>query len=127
MKSRFSGLLVFAVLMLGVSPLVMAQRQSTQSELSIAQRLDVMTRKLETMRRSLSSALSSMAPAEKPIEKAKQPQQSADDPVVRLRGLEKEVTSRTSEVNDLRTKNDKAEKFDSTAVDRGCIKRISIE
>ena len=118
MKSRFSGLLVFAVLMLGVSPLVMAQRQSTQSELSIAQRLDVMTRKLETMRRSLSSALSSMAPAEKPIEKAKQPQQSADDPVVRLRGLEKEVTSLTSEVNDLRTKNDKAEKFDSTAVDR---------
>src|SRR5262249_32311095 len=41
-----------------------------------------------------------------------------DDPVVRLKGLEKEVSSVTSEVNDLRTKNDKAEKFDTTAIDR---------
>jgi hypothetical protein len=37
---------------------------------------------------------------------------------VRLKGLEKEASSLTSEVSDLRTKNDKAEKFDSTAIDR---------
>jgi outer membrane protein assembly factor BamD len=43
---------------------------------------------------------------------------NADDPVVRLKGLEKEVSSLASEVNDLRTKNDKAEKFDTTAIDR---------
>src|SRR6185437_260208 len=43
---------------------------------------------------------------------------NADDPVVRLKGLEKEVGSLMSEVSDIRSKNDKAEKFDATAVDR---------
>ncbi len=38
--------------------------------------------------------------------------------MVRLKGLEKEVSSLNSEVNDIRSKNDKAEKFDATAVDR---------
>jgi len=37
---------------------------------------------------------------------------------VRLKGLEKEVTSLQSEVADIRQKNDRAEKFDATAVDR---------
>src|SRR5206468_10241035 len=41
-----------------------------------------------------------------------------DDRVVRLKGLEKEVSAVTSEVNDIRAKNDRAEKFDATAVDR---------
>jgi outer membrane protein assembly factor BamD len=43
---------------------------------------------------------------------------NADDPVVRLKSLEKEVSSVNTEVSDLRTKNDKAEKFDTTAIDR---------
>jgi outer membrane protein assembly factor BamD len=43
---------------------------------------------------------------------------NADDPLVRLKGLEKEVSSLNTEVSDLRTKNDKAEKFDTTAIDR---------
>ena len=43
---------------------------------------------------------------------------NADDPAVRLKGLEKEVSSLMSEVNDIRSKNDKAEKFDATALDR---------
>jgi outer membrane protein assembly factor BamD len=38
--------------------------------------------------------------------------------VVRLKSLEKEVSSLTSEINDIRSKNEKAEKFDSTALDR---------
>ena len=64
------------------------------------------------MRRSLNSAIKAMD------DKSKDKKANADDPVVRLKGLEKEVSSLNSEVNDIRTKNDKAEKFDPTAVDR---------
>jgi outer membrane protein assembly factor BamD len=66
------------------------------------------------MRRSLSSAVKAMEP--KTTDKDKKA--NADDPVVRLKGLQKEVSSLTSEVNDIRSKNDKAEKFDATALDR---------
>ena len=115
MKFRFLSLLVFSVLVLGLAPSVFAQQPAGTSELSINQRLEVMTSKLETMRRLLSSAISAMPPAEKSNDKTKQ---NADDPLVRLKGLEKEVSTLTSDVNDIRTKNDKAEKFDNTAVDR---------
>jgi len=74
-----------------------------------------MSSKLDLMRRSLSSAIRVMEDKSKDDKDKKA---NADDPVVRLKGLEKEVSSVSSEVNDIRTKNDKAEKFDSTAVDR---------
>ena len=73
-----------------------------------------MSSKLDLMRRSLSSALNAMDDKSKDKDK----KANADDPDVRLKGLEKEVSSLTNEVNDIRTKNDKAEKFDATAVDR---------
>lgn len=114
MKSRLISLLVFSALVLGVAQTALAQRTG-QSELSAAQRLEVLSSKLESMRRSLSSAISSMAPANKGDDKAKP---NADDPLVRLKGLEKDVSRLNSEVNDLKTKNDRAEKFDSTAIDR---------
>jgi outer membrane protein assembly factor BamD len=107
MKSRF---LIASVLILTFMQFAFAQRQA-QSELSIGQRLDVMTSKLESMRRSLNSALSAL-----PSNKDKKA--NADDPAVRLRGLEKEVSSVLSEVNDIRSKNDRAEKYDVTALDR---------
>jgi len=115
MKSRFFALISLCALMIGLSQIALAQRQGGgTAELSDAQRLDVMTSKLELMRRSLNSAISAMAPAEKSKDKKANP----DDPAVRLRNLEKDVSSLTSEVNDLRTKNDKAEKFDPTSIDR---------
>ena len=116
MKSRFFTLLVFCAFMIGLSHATLAQKPSNQTELSAVQRMDVMTSKLESMRRSLNSAIASMnPPAEKSKDKAKA---NLDDPVVRLRGLEKEVGSVLSEVNDIRSKNDKAERYDMTALDR---------
>lgn len=113
MKFSFLTLLVICASIAGFGAAVSAQEQARpQSELSAAQRLDVMTSKLESMRRSLTSAIDSMAPADK---KAKL---SADDPVVRLRGLQKEVSQLTSEVNDIRTKNDKSERYDTSSLDR---------
>jgi len=111
MKSRFLILAVFCAAVLGLPQTIFGQKPSGQTELSTAQRLDVMSSKLDSMRRSLNSALAAM-----PENKDKKA--SADDPIVRLKSLEKEVSSLTSEVNDIRNKNDKAEKFDPASVDR---------
>src|ERR1043165_7917565 len=115
MKCRLLSLLAFCALIISFNQVAIAQRSGGQTELSIAQRLDVMSSKLDLMRRSLSSALSSMTPAAKTDDKSKP---NADDPAVRLKGLEKEVSSLQSEVSDIRQKNDRAEKFDATAIDR---------
>ena len=112
MTSRFLILAVFCALIFGLPNMSFAQKPSGQTELSTAQRLDVMSSKLDLMRRSLASAINVLD------DKSKEKKTNADDPVVRLKGLEKEVSSLTSEVNDIRTKNDKAEKFDPAAVDR---------
>lgn len=112
MKSRFLTLMAICSLAAGFSSVAIAQQSSPQTELSAVQRLDVMTSKLESMRRSLSSAIGAMNPTDK---KAKP---NADDPVVILRGLEKEVSSLMSEVNDIRSKNERAERYDATSLDR---------
>ncbi|HET9480008.1 MAG TPA: outer membrane protein assembly factor BamD [Pyrinomonadaceae bacterium] len=112
MKSRVFILALFCAAVFGVPQTVFGQQKTGgQTELSTTQRLDVMSSKLDSMRRSLNSALAAM-----PEDKDKKA--NADDPVVRLKSLEKEVASLTSEVYDIRNKNDKAEKFDPAAVDR---------
>lgn len=111
MKARFLILLALSSIIFGLSLPVSAQR--TQTELSTGQRLDVMTSKLESMRRSLQSAIAAI-----PTDKNSKAKPNADDPAVRLKGLEKEVSSLLSEVNDIKAKNDRAERFDITALDR---------
>jgi outer membrane protein assembly factor BamD len=113
MKSRFIILALFCAAILGLSGTAFGQRPGGQTELSTAQRLDVMSSKLDQMRRSLNSAIAAM-----PDDKSKDKKANAEDPVVRLKGLEKEVSSLTSEINNLKSKNDKAEKFDPADVDR---------
>ena len=112
MKSRVLILAVVCALTLAVPMMGFAQRPAGQTEQSTTQRLDVMSSKLDLMRRSLNSAVKAMD------DKSKDKPANADDPVVRLKNLEKEVSSLNSEVSDIRTKNDKAEKFDSTSLDR---------
>jgi outer membrane protein assembly factor BamD len=119
MKSRFLMLAVFCALIFGLPKMGFAQKPSGgQTELSTGQRLDVMSSKLDLLRRSLSSAIRAMTDKTDKTKDPKDAKANADDPIVRLRGLEKEVSSLSSEVNDIRSKNDKAEKFDSSAVDR---------
>ena len=118
MKSRFLILAAFCALVFGLPKTGFAQQQRPggQTELSTAQRLDVMSSKLDLMRRSLNAAVNAIE--DKNSKENKDKKANPDDPVVRLKGLEKEVSSVNSEVNDIRAKNEKAEKFDSTAVDR---------
>lgn len=103
------------VLVLSVFCAALAQGGGrAQTGQSAVQRLDVMRSKLDALRRSLNSAIAGI-PA-KTTDKDKKPA-DADDPRVRLQGLEKEVASILSEVNDLHTKADKAERFDQTRLD----------
>lgn len=107
-----SALLAIA---LSAASVILAQGSAsqTQSGLSNLQRMDVMRSKLEAMRRSLDSAIAGLN-AKDSGDKNK----SADDPRVRLRGLEKEVGSVLSELNDLRGKEERAEKYDNSKLDQ---------
>jgi outer membrane protein assembly factor BamD len=114
MKFRsLKNVAVTLAIIAALSLTALAQSSSQRSELSAVQRMEVMSSKLESMRRSLNSAISSM-----PASNDKKQKPSADDPRERLRGLEKEVGSLVSEINDLRTKQERAERYDTTALDR---------
>lgn len=105
-------LAICAALIFALAGATWAQTTAS-SDLSTVQRLDVMRSKLEAMHRSLNSAISSIGGA--PNEKEKK---NPDDPRERLRGLDKEVNSILSEVNDVRSKQERSDKYDHTILDR---------
>ena len=107
-----------AVLSLGFAGTALAQggKSQVQSDLSAAQRLDIMRSKLESMRRSLTGSISALGT--KGTDKKDKEKPNPEDPRERLRGLDKEVGSILSEVNDIRGKVERSERFDATAVDR---------
>lgn len=117
MHSRFSAhLVICTALILGLGSVAFAQGTSAQSDLSPLQRLDVMRAKLDSSRRSLNSAISALeSQSGSQSEKEKK---NPDDPRQRLRGLDKEVGSLLSEINDLRGKQERSERYDQTALDR---------
>src|SRR5436305_6905842 len=97
-------------LALGLFPAAAAQ----QSQLSPTQRLDVMRSRLDTMHRTLNSAIAGLNAKDTGAGQ----EQSADDPRMRLGGLEKEAGRLLSEVSDIRGKVDRAERYDTSALDR---------
>src|SRR5438309_3568403 len=106
-------LLVLATLTLALSSATNspAQRKNdNQSGLSNLQRLDVMRSKLDSMRRSLDNAIAGLNAKDAG-------KKNPDDPRERLRSLEKEVGSVLSEVNDLHSKEERAEKYDASKLD----------
>jgi outer membrane protein assembly factor BamD len=115
MQYRFMALATLCLaLLLSAVPPALAQGKP-QSDLSATQRLEVMRSKLESLRRSLINAVSALPSkgTEKTDKKA-----AVDDPRQRLQGLEKEVGSILSEVNDIRGKQDRSERYDATILDR---------
>jgi outer membrane protein assembly factor BamD len=97
-------------LLLSAAPNALAQGKP-QSDLSASQRLEVMRSKLEALRRSLNNGISTLP-------KSSEKKEGVDDPRQRLQGLEKEVSSILSEVNDIRGKQDRSERYDATVIDR---------
>jgi outer membrane protein assembly factor BamD len=117
LHSRFSAhLLVCAALLLTLAGTALAQGGGTQNELSAIQRLDVMRSKLDSMRRALNNAISSLGPAN--ASQSEKEKKNPDDPRERLRGLDKEVGSILSEVNEIRSKQDRSERYDPTILER---------
>ena len=90
-----------------------AQAVNKTSDLSAVQRLELMRSKLESLRRSLGSAINSL-----PAKSGDKDKPDPDDPRMRLRGLDKEVGSILSEVNDIRGKQDRSERYDTIVLER---------
>ncbi len=111
---RLTSLAMVAIVLAtaGVASAQDSKSQSAQSGLSNLQRMDIMRSKLESVRRSLDSAIAAMN-AKDTGKKEKNP----DDPRERLRGLDKEVGSVLSEINDLRAKEERAEKYDTSKIE----------
>ena len=105
-KAIILGLLF--VLSLSVVP-VLAQNTPSQ-------RLEIMRQKVETMRRSLGSAMSVLKDDNK--EKKKDDKSELETPLGRLKTLEKDASRIQSEVNNLRGKVDRSEKYEISDVDQ---------
>lgn len=105
--------LALAILAIALSSATLASAQGTgnqsQSGLSNVQRMEVMRSKLEALRRSLDSAIAGLN-AKDTGDKEK----NADDPRVRLRNLEKEAGALLSDLSDLRGREDRAEKYETS-------------
>jgi len=109
---RTKNALVAVALLIGLAASGLAQ--SKPSDGTVSQRLEVMGQKLETMRRSLKSALSVLEQENKDSKEKESP----DSPHARLASLEKEVSRLQSDVNNLRGKVDRSEKFEQADVDQ---------
>lgn len=82
-----------------------------------SQRVDVMRDKLERMRRSLNSAIAVLKDESKDEKTKKDDPKKLETPLGRLTSLEKEVSRVQSDVNTLRGKVDRAEKFERSDID----------
>ena len=97
----------------GASGIVVAQVQPGDG--SPAQRLQVMREKLETIRRSASSSASVLREEDMAT---KEDEDNPDSPLARLRSIEKEASRLQNEVNSVRGRIDRSEKFEMSDIDQ---------
>lgn len=108
---------VFLASVMFFSLVLTSPGQTKPNDGTALQRLDVMSQKLETMRRSLKSSASVFAQENKGEKGKKTDKESLDTPLGRLLGLEKDAARLQSEVNNLRGKVDRGDKYDAGDVD----------
>lgn len=92
--------------------------QQNDGKGSISQRLEVMRQKIETLRRSLSSAASVLSEENKSDKSKKDDKSNLETPLGRLKGLEKEASNLQSEINSIRGKIDRSEKYEAADIDQ---------
>jgi len=107
--------IVFAFLLTLMAGSLLVVNAQVGGDGSPAQRLEVMRQKLETIRKSASSAANALKDEGKD-DKSKDAKSNVDSPIGRLRSIEKEASTLSSEVNSLRGKVDRAEKYDDTEI-----------
>lgn len=109
----------FLISMLGISVLLSlaatANAQTKPGDGTPSQRLEVMKQKLETIRRSATSSASVLKEEGKDT---KDDKNAPDSAISRLRSIEKEASSLQNEVNGLRGKLDRSEKYEMSEVDQ---------
>lgn len=86
--------------------------QQAGSDATPGQRLDILRSRLDALRRSLNGAIAGFNAQDKGEKK------SAEDPRERLRGMEKEVSSVFSEVNDAISKVQRSERVETDKIDK---------
>lgn len=114
--SKMRGLI--AVLSICSALAVTGWSQAKPGDGSPATRLEVMKQKLETIRRSAASSASVLKEESKEDKAAKEDKTNADSPLNRLRSIEKEASQLQSDVNSLRGKVDRAEKYEASELDQ---------
>lgn len=96
---------------------VVAEGQVKPGEGTDSQRLDVLRDKLERMRRSLNSGISVLREENKEDKAKKDDEKKVDTPLGRLISLEKEGGRLQSEVNNIKGRIDRGEKYDKKDID----------
>lgn len=91
--------------------------QKNEGQGTVIQRLEVMQQKLETMRRSLNSAASVLKDDSKDDKSKKDDKTKTETPLSRLKSLEKDSARLQSQVNTLRGKVDRAEKYEASDIE----------
>jgi outer membrane assembly lipoprotein YfiO len=109
---------VFAVVLAIFALAAAGFGQSKTGDGSPLQRLDVMSSKLDAMRRSINGAISAVKVEDKADKTKKDDKGQLDTPQARLQAMEKEIGRTQSDVNNLRGKVDRGEKYDIADVNQ---------
>ena len=109
---------VILSLFLILSFIIPAAAQNKNSADSPMQRLEIMRQKLETMRRSLSTVSATLKEDSKDDKSKKDDKASAETPFGRIKSLEKEASRLQSEVNTLRGRFDRSEKYEMSDIEQ---------
>jgi outer membrane protein assembly factor BamD len=109
MKSlKYAILFIAAFSLAGV-----ALGQSQPGDGTPIQRLEVMRQKLDTIRRSAASSVTAL----REDGRSTNEEETADSPIVRLRAIERQASRLLSDVNNLRGKVDRNEKYEMSEID----------
>src|ERR1700733_12608185 len=121
MLFRKSEIIISLIFVLALSLFTPAQQSKTDTNASPVQRLEVLHQKIESMRRSLSGALSSLkedAKDDRGKKDKKDDKSATETPAGRLRGLDKEADKMQSDINNLRGKLDRSEKYQMSDIEQ---------
>jgi outer membrane protein assembly factor BamD len=108
---------VFFIILLIILTLVVPSLAQTKNDGTPLQRLDIMRQKLESLRRSLGNASSAIQEENKGDKTKKDDKDNINTPLGRLKALEKDASRLSSDVNNLRGKVDRAEKYEISDID----------
>ncbi|MFZ1701993.1 MAG: outer membrane protein assembly factor BamD [Pyrinomonadaceae bacterium] len=109
------GLALFLLLLFGLGSSAYAQTKPGDG--TDLQRLQVMRDKLERLRRSLDSSIAVLKEDNKSDKAKKDDEKKLDTPLGRLVALEKDASRLQSDVNSLRGKVDRSDKFERSDID----------